>query len=268
MSHLTTLGGREASGKSPTLPPYLPRYCREVSASASTAIEARLKAASRRLLLSSNTSVPYVMAGYSSGWSRPYEIYPVGQSTGKDRGSISYCRATWTANRARATLPIVAYFGLTPAIPDKRKYVWRRSNLCDRTRAIIEAAALISPSPNVTWHTRKSSAQKTCGNSMERPGSGTECAVRLPRFDSGNRLYQTCASGAHCAAVSHGTVNLRDLSIWDKNTMETITTRGAILPVTVWESARGSPNDGSKRAREQTKRILSGKGVPTASCHG
>jgi hypothetical protein len=72
--------------------------------------------------------------------------YPVGQSAGISRGSISYDNPNWIEKRANATEARVATSGLTPAIPATMKYVFVKSNFVDSTKAMIEAAALISTS--------------------------------------------------------------------------------------------------------------------------
>lgn len=47
--------------------------------------------------------------------------YPVVKLSGISRASNSYCRATWTAYRAKVTEPKVATSGLMPAIPPIKK---------------------------------------------------------------------------------------------------------------------------------------------------
>jgi hypothetical protein len=101
---------------------------------------------SRKAAFSSNTSVPYTVAGYFAGAGSvvPYGIYPVEKFIPRSRISNSYCCATCTTNRAYVTDASVATFGFTPPMPAERKYVVVRSKTGEKTRDWMVEAALIS----------------------------------------------------------------------------------------------------------------------------
>jgi hypothetical protein len=174
-SHSTTLGAAAPAAYS-EYALKLPRYAIAVSVSLRVAVLAKSAAIVRRSELSSKISVPYSSRGYSDGALVPNATeYPVGQSSGFSRASISYERPNWMENLEKATEAVVATSGLTPAIPATIQYVLVKSNFGESARAMIEAAALISvssalqpgqvealdlpASPTTIWQTSPSSVQ-------------------------------------------------------------------------------------------------------------
>jgi len=84
-----------------------------------------------KLRLSSKTSVPHMHFGYTYAVIAPSGKEPEVHLAGSLRESKSYCKATSTANQAKAVIPVVPRYGFTPAILLMRKYDFVRSNRGD-----------------------------------------------------------------------------------------------------------------------------------------
>lgn len=102
------------------------------------------------------------------------ECWPVDHDLGISRASSSYCKSTWTTYLANATDPAVTKCGFPPAMPATKKYDFLKSSLLLVNNDDMVTAALISPSPVVSWQTVSASLQLSVGWRGEKPGMDIE----------------------------------------------------------------------------------------------